>query len=563
MRTLHHLERSALDATATILLPEGLVTVDDATEGAEAVLVFGDQIAAVGSVDACHRASAGLGHAAPEVRRLSGTLLPGFVDPHAHPLMYGQMMTWVDCGPGQAASIPEIVALLRAAAERTPADRPVRGYGYEHRNLAEKRHPRKEELDAVATDREVYLMNASGHGGVVNSFTLARNGVTRDTPDPDGGVFFRDEHGELTGELSDAACNILTGVSGVKVGHHGPNFHLADEPAEHLRQLAAAQEKFLAAGVTSIGDAQVTRREFDMYLRLAEAGQLTTRVHMYLLSHLLDQALEMGLHGAFGNSHLSFAGIKFYADGTLGGWTAYFPDGYVGDPCRTGQLYHEPADYTALIEKAHAAGLQTATHAQSPAAIGMVLDALESAQRRHPRDDARHRIEHCGLPSPQQIHRMAALGVHPVNQPQHYYNWGEGVTDAVGTPGERFNPLGEFQAAGVPVTLSSDAPVAEPNPLEAIQTAVTRVTRRGHRLGGDELLIDARSAVAAHTIAGARALGRERDLGSITPGKRADFVLLAENPLTTEPGAIADIRVLATWVGGEVHHRHAAQESAR
>ncbi|AXB41216.1 amidohydrolase [Amycolatopsis albispora] len=554
MRMLHHLERSALDATATILLPDELVTVDDTTGGATAVLVFGTEIAAVGSPAGCRDAAAALGHPAPEERRLPGTLLPGFVDPHAHPLMYGQMMTWVDCGPGRASSIPEIVALLRAAAERTPDGRPVRGYGYEHRNLAEKRHPRKEELDAVATDREVYLMNASGHGGVVNSYTLARNGVTRDTPDPDGGVFFRDEHGELTGELSDAACNILTGVSGVKVGHHGPNFHLADEPEEHLRQLAVAQEKFLAAGVTAIGDAQVTRREFDMYLRLAEAGQLTTRVHLYLLSHLLDQALEMGLHGAFGNAHLSFAGIKFYADGTLGGWTAYFPDGYVGDPCRTGQLYHDPADYRALIGKAHAAGLQTATHAQSPDAIGMVLDAIEAAQRENPRADARHRIEHCGLPTPEQITRMAALGVHPVNQPQHYYNWGEGVTDAIGTPGERFNPLGEFQAAGVPVTLSSDAPVAEPNPLEAIQTAVTRVTQRGHRLGGDHLLIDVRSAVAAHTIAGARVLGRERELGSITPGKRADFVLLAANPLTTEPGRIADIPVLRTWVGGEVHH---------
>ncbi|MEU9687677.1 amidohydrolase [Amycolatopsis japonica] len=546
------LDRSVLDARATILRPDELVTVDNATEGAEAVLVFGEEIAAVGSVDECRARAASLGRPDPEVRRLPGTLLPGFVDPHAHPLMYGQMMTWVDCGPERASTIPAIVALLREAAENTPAGRPVRGYGYEHRNLAEKRHPRKEELDAVADDREVYLMNASGHGGVVNSFTLRRNGVTRDTPDPDGGVFFRDEHGELTGELSDAACNILTGVTGVKVGRHGPNFHLEDEPEEHARQLAAAQEKFLAAGVTAIGDAQVTRREFDLYLRLDEAGRLKTRVHMYLLSHLLDQALEMGLHGAFGTTRLAFAGIKFYADGTLGGWTAYFPDGYVGDPCRTGQLYHDPKDYAALIGKAHEAGLQTATHAQSPDAIAMVLDAIEDAQQRNPRPDARHRIEHCGLPSPEQIERMAALGVHPVNQPQHYYNWGEGVTDAVGTPGERFNPLGEFQAAGVPVTLSSDAPVAEPNPLEAIQTAVTRTTRRGHRLGGDDLLIDVRSAVAAHTIAGARVLGRDRDLGSITPGKRADFVLLDENPLTCDPSRIAGIGVLETWIDGEV-----------
>jgi Predicted metal-dependent hydrolase with the TIM-barrel fold len=553
MRTLQHFDRSALDIQASILRPRELITVDGATSGAEAVLVFGAQIAAVGTVEECRSAAERLGRPDARLEELDGVLTPGFVDPHAHPLMYGQMMTWIDCGPSKAGSIPEIIALLTAAAAGTPSGQPIRGYGYEHRNLVERRHPRRQELDEVARDREVYLMNASGHGGVVNSYTLAMNGVTRETPDPAGGVFFRDVDGELTGELSDAACDILTGVSGVKVGHHGPNFHLDDEPAEHERQLMVAQDRFLAAGVTTIGDAQVSRREFDVYLRLAERGELRTRVSMYLLSHLLDQALEMGLHGAFGNSRLSFAGIKFYADGTLGGWTAYFPDGYVEDPCRTGQLYHEPEELAQLIARAHAAGLQTATHAQSPTAIQMVLDAIQRAQRAHPRADPRHRIEHCGLPEPEQIAAMAELGVHPVNQPQHYYNWGEGVTEAVGTPGERFNPLGEFQAAGVPIALSSDAPVAEPNPLEGIQTAVTRVTRRGHRLGGDELLIDLPTAFAAHTMGGARVLGREHELGSITPGKRADFALLAQNPHHVEPGDIAKIQVLGTWVDGERH----------
>lgn len=127
-------------------------------------------------------------------------MVPGFVDAHAHPLMFGQMMTWVDCGPEKAGSIPEIVALLKAAAADLPAGRPVRGYGYEQRNLAEKRHPTRFELDEVASDREVYLMNASGHGGVVNSYTLQAGGVDRDTPNPDGGEFFRDAEGELTGE---------------------------------------------------------------------------------------------------------------------------------------------------------------------------------------------------------------------------------------------------------------------------------------------------------------------------------------------------------------------------
>lgn len=553
MRKLSAFDRSS-QTVPRLVTARAIHLVDEAATTATAMLTDRGRIVAIGTAAECEAAAERTGLAPERVDLGDAVVVPGFVDAHAHPLMFGQMMTWVDCGPEKAGSIPEIVALLQAAAAELPAGRPVRGYGYEQRNLAEKRHPTRFELDRVATDREVYLMNASGHGGVVNSYTFELNGVDRDTPNPEGGEFFRDADGELTGELSDAACNILTGVHGVKIGHHGPNFHLADEPEEHLRQLDIATQRFLAGGVTTIGDAQVSRREFDMYLRLAEAGRLELRVSMYLLSHLLDDALEMGLVGQFGNAHLSFAGIKLYADGTLGGWTAYFPDGYVGDPCRTGQLYHEPAEYTELIRKAHVAGLQTATHAQSPTAIEMVVSAIEAALAERPDADARHRIEHCGLPTPEQITRMAAAGIRPVNQTQHYFNWGEGVEEAIGTPGERFNPLGEFEAAGVPMTISSDAPVAEPIPLEAIQTAVTRVTRRGHKLGPDELRISARAALRAHTYEGAVSVGREDDLGSLEVGKYADFAVLSDDLLQVAAEEISDIRVLETWVGGERRH---------
>ncbi|WP_285114158.1 amidohydrolase [Leifsonia sp. fls2-241-R2A-40a] len=557
MRKLSLPDRPLDEQGAQIVLARRIRTLDDADSVVTAMLVVNGLIAATGTFDECRDAAARYTAQAPRVHDLGdAVVVPGFVDAHAHPLMLGQMMSWVDCGPEKAGSIPEIVALLSDAAGRTPDDLPVRGYGYEQRNLAEQRHPTRFELDAVATDREVYLMNASGHGGVVNSFTFKKFGITRDTPNPVGGEFFRDADGELTGELSDAACNILTGVHGVKIGHHGPNFHLGDAPEEHVRQLEAAQRVFLEGGVTTIGDAQVSRREFDTYLRLAERKGLHLRATMYLLSHLLDEALDIGLHGQFGNSQLSVAGIKLYADGTLGGWTAYFPDGYVGDPCRTGQLYHEPAEYRALIARAHSAGLQTATHAQSPTAIEMVVDAIEAAQGDDPRPDSRHRIEHCGLPTPEQIERMAAAGIRPVNQPQHYYNWGEGVEDAIGTPGERFNPLGEFVRAGVPVTLSSDAPVAQPRPLEAIQVAVTRVTRRGHQLGPDDLRIDRLTALRGHTIEAARTLGREDDLGSLEVGKRADFAVLSADPDEVEAAAIGEIAVRETWIDGD--RRYAA-----
>jgi hypothetical protein len=517
----------------------------------EAFLVVDGFILETGSVEHCQQKAISLTGSSVQLKDMGDkTVLPGFIDCHAHPLMYGQMMSWVDCSPAKANSIPEIIELLKVAMEALPAGAPVRGYGYEQRNLQESRHPTRFELDTVSTTREVYLMNASGHGGVVNSFTLESNGITRETKNPKGGEFFRDENGELTGELSDAACNVLTGLSGVKIGHHGPNFHLGDEPEELVKQLEHAQQKFLAGGVSSIGDAQVSRREFSSYQDLAAKGQLKFRVGMYFLSHLLDQVLEMGFNSQFGNPRLNFSGIKLYADGTLGGWTAYFPEGYLGDPCRTGQLYHEPVDYEALVEKAHKAGLQTATHAQSPTAIGMVIDAVSKAQRKFPRPDARHRIEHCGLPSKEQMPLLKSLGIRPVNQTQHYYNWGEGVKQAIGTPGERFNPLGEFSRAEIPISISSDAPVAEPKPLEAIMVAANRLTRRGEKLGPDDLIISVQQALEAHTINAAVSLGRELDLGSIEIGKRADFVVLGADPLAVEINQIASIEVLETWIGG-------------
>ncbi|EKU47691.1 amidohydrolase [Brevibacterium casei] len=538
------------DSRPTIVTADIIRTVDNETPTASAMLIAGGKILSIGTPEEVESAAAELRVDPERVERPGATIVPGFVDPHAHPLMFGQMLTWIDVSPEKAKTIPEILALLREGAGTLPYGTPIRGYGYEQRNLVERRHPTRQELDEVSDDREVYIMNASGHGGVVNTFTLDKFGITKDTPNPEGGEFFRDEEGELTGELSDAASNVLTGLGGVKVGQHGPNFHLGDEPAEHQRQLDIVQQRFLAGGVTAVGDAQVSKREFSAYLGMVERGALKIRVSMYFLSHLLDQVLDLGLIGPFGNAFLATAGIKLYADGTLGGWTAYFPEGYVGDPCRTGQLYHSPDEYSELVRRAHRSGLQTATHAQSPVAIRMVVDAIEAALDERPDPDSRHRIEHCGLPDEGDITRMADLGIRPVNQPQHYFNWGEGVEQAVGTPGERFNPLGEFVAEGVPVTLSSDAPVAEPRPLEAMQTAVTRVTSRGHRLGSDSLCISPEQALRAHTFEGAKTLGRENEFGSLSVGKRADFTVLAADPITSAPDKIASIPVLETWVDG-------------
>ncbi len=482
-------------------------------------------------------------------------LLPGFVDPHAHPLMYGQLMDWVDVSPCAVKNIPEIISVLKKAEALLPAGQPLRAFGYEHRNLEEGRHPTRADIDQVCTAREIYVMNASGHGGVVNSIVLENNLITSLTPDPSGGRFERDEAGEPTGVLWDAACDVLTGNDGVKLSDHGPNFHLPDSPEVLESQLMQAQAEFISHGVTTIGDAQVSKREYDSYLRAKRAGKLKCRYSMFLISSLISEAISLKENLNIDEEILYAQGIKFYADGTLGGWTAYFPEGYLSDKERKGQLYHSPQDYREIVMQAAMMGFNIATHAQSPTAIEMVLDVAKTIREIKLTtvngDPLILRIEHCGLPTLKQISAMAELRVMPVAQPLHHHNWGNGVVSAVGEEvGGRFNPLGDFIRANVSFALSSDAPVAEPNPFKAIAAAMDRHTVHGNQLGNENLAISAREAIAAHTIGGAKSLGLEDVIGSIDLGKFADFILVDRNPLEQDSAGMRKVAVLQTWLGG-------------
>ncbi|WP_301125352.1 amidohydrolase [Streptomyces cacaoi] len=533
----------------TLLVTGGTVHTLTAAGAAEALAVRGDRVVHAGTRDECRAALDGRVDARLD---LAGRhMLPGFVDAHCHPVMYGQNLAWADVRPETVPDIDALVDALRTHAGALRPEAPVRGFGYEHRRLAEGRHPTRHDLDRVATDREVYVMNASGHGGVVNTYALDKYGITAGTPDPAGGRIGRTESEEPNGELWDGACDLLTGPDGVKITNHGPNFHL-DDPEDVMRgHLLRAQERFLAAGVTTIGDAQVSRRELETYLRARDAGALRMRTSAYLTSALLEDALALGLTRTLGDDTLRIQGVKLYADGTLGGWTAYFPDGYAADCCHHGQLYHSPEEYAELLIRAHRAGLQTATHAQSPYAIGMVLDTVEKALAAAPAAGRRHRIEHCGLPTDADIDRMRALGVHAVLQPQHHLRTGDGTLTAVGDLGHRYNPCGLLRRAGVDFALSSDAPVAPPRPFEAVAAAAHRRTVLGTRLGTPEMRLDVADGLRAHTVGGARALHREHAVGALFAGALADFVVVPGNPFAAEdPDRPAGPMVDETWIGG-------------
>ena len=188
----------------------------------------------------------------------------------------------------------------------------------------------------MAADRAVVIMHTSGHGYVANSHALAGAGITAATPTPPGGLIDRDDDGNPLGRVFDSACDLLTGPSGVKITNHGPNFHLPDEPSALDARLDEAQEAFLAAGITTVGDCQVTDREMTNYLRARDGGRLRIRVCMYVLSSHVDGLRRLGISSTLGGERLGIAGVKHYADGSLISGTAYLP-------CGCGATHRVPA----------------------------------------------------------------------------------------------------------------------------------------------------------------------------------------------------------------------------
>jgi len=531
-----------------VIFQGGPIRTCDGSETPEAVLVENGRIAAIGDLGSCKTAAS----RTPRVVDLEGRcLLPGFVDAHMHLLLHGSRLDWVDLSP--ARSVDEVVASLQRWATEHPDAAAIRGYGYDQTLLREHRHPVASDLDRVDQRRPVQIQHVSGHGYVVNSLMLRHHGISSDTPVPVAGRIDIDSDGEPNGLLFDAACDLLTGPSGVKVGNHGPNFHLPIDSNERQRLLRLAQDSFLAAGVTTVCDAQVTELELGAYLSARDDGDLRLKVQLLMLSNNLDHLRAIGLSAPLGDARLQILGVKFYADGSVLARTAYLAGSCCGDDHsdRGGYLYHEPQELIELILSAHRLGLPTATHAQGSVPIGLVLQAVERGRAENPRPSVLHRIEHCGFPSDSQVAQMRTLGVVPVPQPMQVHERADALIAEFGPGGGRFYPYGVFESQGLPVVVSSDAPVTDPAPLRSVWAAVTRRTAAGEIAGGPELAASRLAALGGVTRTAASLLGRT-DVGRITLGATADLVLLDGDPYAAPIDQLPTVKVTETWVDGDL-----------
>ncbi len=538
--------RSALLRPGPVLYVGGpILTMDSENRVVEALAVDGDRVAAAGS-EAELRGWA-REHDARIVDLAGQALLPGFIDAHGHFPGAGITAVFADLNSppiGTAERIDDVVALLAAQAKDTAAGEWVVGLGYDDTLLEEGRHPTRADLDRASTEHPILAVHVSGHLAVTNSAGLREAGYDRETPDPEGGLIRRDASGEPDGVLEETAMEPVAGqlVPGARDG---------------LRILRAGSEAYLSQGVTT---AQSGATPGALVRTLVWASRLGL-VPLRMVIWPDEQAASAILDGEFAAqgpdpSWARIGAVKLIADGSIQGYTGYLSEPYHvppgDDPSYRGYPRIPRDRLRELVVRFHEAGMQVAVHGNGDAAIDDILDAFEAAQAARHRPDARHVVIHAQMTRPDQLDRMAALGVVPSFFSLHTFYWGDRHRRLFMGPerAARMSPAASAAARSVRFTIHADTPIVPMEPLRLVWSAVNRETRSGHVVGPDER-IAVMAALRAVTIDAAYQHFEDLEKGSLEPGKLADLVILSRSPLD-DPATIDEIEVVQTVIGGRV-----------
>lgn len=534
------------DGTGVVVLTNAVVvTVDDEQPLAEAVAIRDGRILAVGaSADV-------LEIAGPKatVRDLDGaTLAPGFIDAHGHLSILAQSAAMADLQPppaGDVTTMAELQAKLAGWRAAHPAAPWISGFGYDDSLLAEQRHPDRHDLDAVAADVPVMLVHTSAHFVTCNTACLAAAGITAETPDPPGGVIRREADGRTpNGVLEETALNLVV--------QHMPS----PDQAMRIAGMEAAQAIYARNGITTVQDGASSPQQVEDMRKAAAEGRFYLDIVAY--QHFPDGS---SIGGDFASSpvyegHFRVGGIKLILDGSPQGKTAWLTKPYVVPPAGQETGYSGYGTYTdagveALLEEAHARGIQVIAHVNGDRAIDQLLDLEAKVFAPYQDQDVRTVAIHAQTAREDQLDEMAALGIIPSFFAVHPYFWGDWHRDQVLGPerAAKISPLATAKAKGLAYTMHTDSPIVPPDMLHLIWVAVNRETRSGQVLGPHEKAAPM-DALRALTLNAARQYFEDAEKGSITPGKRADLVVLSDNPLTADPAAIRDIRVLETIKDG-------------
>jgi predicted amidohydrolase YtcJ len=528
-------------AADLIITNANIYTVDHAQPSAQAVAILQDRIVSVGS-----NADVELWHG-PKTKIINAggkLLLPGFNDAHVHFVSGGSQLDAVSLN--DATSPQEFARRIAAQVAKTPKGAWVLGGDWDETKWTPANLPTKELIDSISPDTPVFVTRYDGHASLANSLALRLAGVTASTPEPPGGVIARDQQGNPTGVLKDAATSLVDKV--IPDLTHDQRVHAVQRALAHAASV----------GVTSVQDMNPPYEDISVYAELLRRGELTTRIYAApLVTHVEDQ-IKLGLGHAFGGPYLRIGAIKSYADGSLGSATAYFFEPFTNQPNNHGLLSDTMQPLSLMQDRmirADAAGLQLCTHAIGDQGISIILDLYSNIVKANGEKDRRLRIEHAQHMAAKDFDRFAQLHVIASVQPYHAIDDGRWAEERIGHDrASRTYAFRTFLNHGVRLALGTDWDVAPLNPMLTVYAAVTRATLDGKNPGGwfPEQKLTVPETVEAYTMGSAFAEFQDKEKGSITADKLADMIILSDDIFKIDPVKIRDVKILKTIVGGKL-----------
>jgi hypothetical protein len=504
-----------------ILYNASVFTLDPGRPRAELVAVKGGRIIRVGHNDKLRDLE---GQKTQGIDCHGKTLIPGLNDAHCHILAFASSLLSVDCSPSAVSSIADIKAQIRKQARKVPQGSWIRATGYNEFYLAENRHPNRYDLDQAAPHHPVKLVHRSRHACVLNSVALSLIGISKESPEPPGGMIGRDlDSGEPNGLLFEMNSYIDKKIP-----------PLSREEFE--KGVRLANKECLSHGITSLQDATAHNGlgEWHTLQGLRERGLLVPRLSLMMGIESLEELESEGFSPRYGNDGVRLGALKIVLSEARGSL----------HPCQ------DELEERAL--QAHRAGYQLALHAVEEGTLEAAAGALERALERIPRRNHRHRIEHCSICPPPMLKRLKDVHALVVTQPSFIYYSGERYLKTVPEGQRRWlYRIGSFLKNGLMPAAGSDSPVVPINPLFGIYAAVTRRTESGEALLPQEQ-VSPTDALRMYTHAAAYASFDEGVKGSIKVGKLADFALLSADPTQISPEEIMEVRVEMTIVDGRI-----------
>jgi predicted amidohydrolase YtcJ len=516
-------------------------TVDNTMPKAQAFAVRSGRFVAVGSNDI--KALAGKRTQSYDAKGMM--IVPGFIDAHNHGGGEGLLYDVLVGNPYdvELVSIDSIVGKLKAKARTLPPGTWVEGFFLDDTKLKDKRPLNIHDLDKATTDHPVAVHHRGGHTTFVNSKAFQMAGITEKTPNPFGGTYDKDQNGELNGRVTDRAQATLE-----KTGNR-ETFSPAQKEIRVLNGVAFISKKFVQYGLTTVhhNEANVLEAMQEQRLR----GNLLHRVSYEVNGDLLEAMIKTGIETNFGDEWIRLGATSEHTvDGSLSERTMAMSRPYIGiSPPYKGNLTETQDDLNNWCERVHRANIRLNCHANGDVAIDRTLTAYERALKLYPRSDTRPKITHCSMINDELLRRMKAINVVPAMFSTYpYYN------------SDKFHFYGEemmrhmiaFRTmidGGIVPAAGSDFGPGPFAPLMAIQAMVTRTGWNGETWGANQkITLD--EAIRVNTINGAYNSREERDKGSVTVGKLADYVILADDLHTVAPTKIKDVKIVRTVVGG-------------